>query len=343
MIKNLPLLVFIFLIAYNSTLDRISADQCPAGLIAESEQKSFFLDEKADNLAEKTISDKVSSNIHFSLNAGKGQTLMVDTKVSDLCVSVYDPNKNKMSTTLGEKFNIPEDGDYLIQVNSPLGERVFSLDLKLSGKRTNPQAFLPLQFKSGNITYLQEVSPNSSFDQPLVAEVDLNSDGKNEIIISANPDKPRQCGNGGCEIVAYIKKENHWQYIFSTLSLPELLGVKNSSKNGFKEIIETINTNVYRIYSFDGSNYIPSSYQDRRWQIPIIQRYTALPDKGVSFYTEPSPNSISKETPRENVYVLGQTGEWMLVNPCTARVCEGTFYYLPSSKLKPIDNIDSFN
>jgi hypothetical protein len=340
MIKNLPLLVFIFLIGCNRTLDRISDDKCPTGLIAESEQKSIFLDEKVDNLAEKTISDKVSSNIQFSLNAGKGQTLMVDTKVSDLCVSVYDPNKNKISTTLGEKFNIPEDGDYLIQVNSPLGERIFNLDLKLSGKRTNPKAFLPLQFKSENNRYLQEVSPNSSFDQPLVAEVDLNNDGKNEIIISANPDKLGQCGNGGCSIVAYTKKESQWQDIFSTLSLPKLLGVKNSSKNGFKEIIETVNTNVQRIYSFNGSNYVLSSYQDRRWQIPIIQGYTATPDEGVSFYTEPSPNSISKETPRENVYVLGQTGEWMLVNPCPARVCEGTFYYLPSSKLKQIENTE---
>jgi hypothetical protein len=107
-------------------------------------------------------------------------------------------------------------------------------------------------------TYLEE--SGKSDIEFVAAEVDLNGDGRQDLVTSFND--PFYCGTGGCSLEVFIANKKGWKRGFvNGLSSPgDWWFAHYQQKNGYHLLAQLVANDVH-YFEWDGEAYVPSDEQ----------------------------------------------------------------------------------
>jgi hypothetical protein len=135
---------------------------------------------------------------------------------------------------------------------------------------------------------LQKVDPEIKPDQYDIARIDLNADGKEEVLALMNG-KSAYRGSGGTTMFILKGTENGFESLGSVKVVNEPIYARKSVKNGFRDLLVTVRgggaTPGLAMLSFDGRNYPASPGEAAAKQ----------EDSDQVLFAEPTPPFAGKE------------------------------------------------
>jgi len=216
-----------------------------------------------------------------------------------------------------------------------------SNELASSGnQKFSPISFSPMTSRQlAIVKRALELTKMNDFD---VAEIDLNNDGRKELLLKAKFDGG-YCGvSGDCTDRILEKKGGKWQEVMYHSGRGRNLWIGSNVVNGYREISSNYKGTLNFVYTRKGDRYSLSYIEDGKYRITPSSEVVQVIRQSV-VYKRPSPDSavsgsqaVSPDGRDAIKPVFGKVGNWFLVQPCDSGNCRGELYYLPANVVRVV-------